>query len=504
VTRPRDLLRISYAVGDESSKALAPSPYLAHVLGAVDEIVVERAADPVETRGLWNIGTAGALSARLGLELVRRGAPADDPDDQRGRWNALYNWARREAGCRGSLGRALAALKTPEETGLDAAAIGALYGESRPWSVSQLESAAVCPFRHFAGYGLGLRERDEFKLDALDLGQLHHRILEQLLGQLIADGVNLRDIRDDELQTRLLGALDAETDKLDEELLLEHARRRYLHDRSAQDLRRATQAQRQLGAAGNFQPRAIEVPFGFDDRDDSLPALEIDTPGGRTVRIRGFIDRVDLAQDDAGLLAMIVDYKRAAERKLNLAAVLAGLELQLLTYLLVVREHGAHLFADPATPAGAFYFNIKPRYETVDHPSQAKAAQGGVSKIYQPRGVLNVNHARALDKNLHAGVASNVFNVQFKKDGTLGYAERSDALNPDQLESLLNVARQRLGTLADQVLDGNVQVRPAHLSTRSLPCNWCAFGTVCRFEPATGRAHAIEEITRSAALAGLG
>ena len=52
-----------------------------------------------------------------------------------------------------------------------------LYGESFVSSVSRIESYYSCPFQHYASFGLGLRERTEFTLEAPAIGDLFHAAL---------------------------------------------------------------------------------------------------------------------------------------------------------------------------------------------------------------------------------------------------------------------------------------------------------------------------------------
>ncbi|MBD5009959.1 hypothetical protein GUF47_05760, partial [Xanthomonas citri pv. citri] len=47
-----------------------------------------------------------------------------------------------------------------------------LYGERIQGSVSRMETFNACPFSHFASHGLHLKERQFFKLEAPDIGQL--------------------------------------------------------------------------------------------------------------------------------------------------------------------------------------------------------------------------------------------------------------------------------------------------------------------------------------------
>ena len=55
-----------------------------------------------------------------------------------------------------------------------------LYGENILASVSRMEMFNGCPFSHFAAHGLKLRERQIFRLDAPDIGEMFHGALKMI------------------------------------------------------------------------------------------------------------------------------------------------------------------------------------------------------------------------------------------------------------------------------------------------------------------------------------
>lgn len=59
-----------------------------------------------------------------------------------------------------------------------------LYGEHIQGSVSRMEKFNSCPFSHFASHGLKLRERQFFKLEAPDIGQMFHSALKLISDRL--------------------------------------------------------------------------------------------------------------------------------------------------------------------------------------------------------------------------------------------------------------------------------------------------------------------------------
>ena len=61
-----------------------------------------------------------------------------------------------------------------------------LYGESFVSSVSRIESYYSCPFQHYASFGLGLRERSEYTLEAPAIGDLFHAALKWVSDEIDA------------------------------------------------------------------------------------------------------------------------------------------------------------------------------------------------------------------------------------------------------------------------------------------------------------------------------
>jgi hypothetical protein len=87
--------------------------------------------------------------------------------------------------------------------------------------------------------------------------------------------------------------------------------------------------------AGDWRPLGLELRFGFEGEEGSLPALELGE-GSERVRVRGVLDRVDV--DGAGH-AVVRDYKSGARRQAWSAARWSeDRQLQVALYMLVVRE----------------------------------------------------------------------------------------------------------------------------------------------------------------------
>jgi RecB family exonuclease len=92
----------------------------------------------------------------------------------------------------------------------------------------------------------------------------------------------------------------------------------------------------EAGDECDWAPRAVELRFGFEEEEAALPALELGE-GEERIRLRGVIDRVDVAAD--GRRAIVRDYKSGSSRQEHAGARWAvERQLQVALYMLAVRE----------------------------------------------------------------------------------------------------------------------------------------------------------------------
>jgi len=501
LTRPSEALVITYAAADEEGKSLRPSPYLEAVQAACPGMMVTRLGDPVAGRDMWPILTGRDLGRRLATEFRSRPPLAKDDPAIRGRWNRLYEAARTDLGQEEAWRSTMQSLAKPAQSRLSAETVRLLFSGRLKTSVSQLETFATCPFQYFARYALRLQERAEAALAPVDVGRVHHAVLEDFVAGLAGRHDGLRGLTNAELTERLQESCSRVGARLPGDESLSGARDAYVLRRSAEQLGRVLRAQRAVAERGTAKPRAVEVPFGFDSKG-SLPELSLTTPAGRSFSVRGYIDRVDLAELGDELLGVVIDYKRTRDKRLPLTSVYHGLSLQLLAYLLVLAEHGQTLAGRRIRPAGGLYVSLLPRYELMDHPSQWGEGKRQIAAAFRPRGIIEAEAFSVLDKT-EPGSWSRAYSFfRSQVPGSTGHVDQSDAASRSEFNALLGYTRQMLGQLADGILDGDVAVRPYRLAGFS-PCTWCALGSVCRFEMGLSDVRFLESLKRSEAFARL-
>ncbi len=493
VTRAGESLMVTCPEADQDGKTLQPSPFLAALAEACPGLSVEHITGPLEGGGDWSILTDRDLATHLAYEFRHRPIVSDDDTSRRAWWNELYDHARTDEELAPVLAAATRAVAYENSAALSDEPSAASKRHPYRASVSQLETYATCPFKHFAQYRLRLEERKQAQLEQIDVGTVHHAILERFVQTLVDRGQSLADL-DEHAVVEWLGEscrYVGRTLPLMGEL--SHARDRYIMERSGTSLGRVLSDQQRVSRAGSFVPKAAELPFGFEGR--GLPALAITTPKGRQVLLRGYIDRVDVAEVSDELLGVVIDYKLTRDKRLDLSGVYHGLSLQLLAYLLVLSEQGATLAGRPIKPAGAFFVSLVDQYRRVQHPGEAEDT-GRPGSHHRPRGLLDQARLNVLERDASKTGWSDAYQVYRKTDGGLGHIDKSDAAGAEDLARLMRRTRERLATWCDRIIDGAIAVSPYRLKNLS-PCSWCVMRGVCRFEPAQGSMRFLESLKRS-------
>ena len=178
-------------------------------------------------------------------------------------------------------------------------------------SATRLEAWATCPHAYFVRYVLGVTAVEDpeelYRISPLTRGSLLHNALDTWISEAITNNTvpepgqpwgpaaisRLRDIAEqeaDRMQARGLVGRRVYWGR-DRQILL-------------RDLETFVEFDRQQRAAYSSRPIATELPFGMPG--SATPPIELRLPDGRTLSVRGAIDRVDLSADDT---LVVVDYK---------------------------------------------------------------------------------------------------------------------------------------------------------------------------------------------------
>jgi ATP-dependent helicase/nuclease subunit B len=216
-----------------------------------------------------------------------------------------------------------------------------------------------------------------------------------------------------------------------------------------------------------FDPCAVELDFGFDE--SKLPGWRIDLGSGRELLLRGRIDRIDMCKQEGGrALAVVMDYK-SSPRKLDATKLHHGLELQLLSYLGLLRQVTPAGDLPKLDPVGAFYVGLRGSY---------KAA----GSREQPLDDAEARHRLAFQ---HSGRYSETCYPQLDRE-KLGeqfathHASRNAVAGAD-FPRLIDDVEKHLRDFGRRILDGAVEIAPYRKGSETA-CDYCEFHPVCRFD----------------------
>ncbi|CAM4026425.1 helicase-exonuclease AddAB subunit AddB [Cohnella lubricantis] len=477
LTTPSRHLWISYPLADEEGAGLIPSEIIRRLKKRFPglpehQLSAEPVPEETDDRQLaYAVHPGRALTSLVTMLRHWRQGGHLSPG-----WWSVYRWMTERGEWRERLARLLSSLQyRNEERPLTERTSLLLYGDRLLSSVSRMERFVACPFRHFSSHGLRLRERQLYRVDAPDIGQLFHAALRQTTEKLLAEGPAGADaVR---WQLEAAAAVERLLPKVQSQILLSSHRHQAMARKLKDIVARASTMLGEHARVSAFKPVGLEIDFG---PSGTLPPLSLNLGRGRWMDIVGRIDRVDAADTPEGLLLRIMDYK-SGDVKLKLDEVAHGLSLQMLAYLDVVVSHAPHWLGRPASPAGVLYFHVhNPLLNTLNGMSRADAEQAMLKEFRMQGLVLADGDAVTLmDGSLASGGKSSVVPVEFKKDGS--FSSRSQVADAGQWDVLRRSVRGSMKRIGRRIADGDVAIAPYRMDKKS-PCTVCEFRPVCQFD----------------------
>ncbi len=467
-TRARERLVVTYPRHAAGGAVADPSPYLGELLRAVS-------AEPgalVEERGeaspLTSCQQPGELPAHLAAAL--RAAPQEPS-------TLAAEVTDRVPGTEEIVARSLRRVERVERPlpeRLATEVVRQLFPRTElRTSASRLETFAKCPFMHFAQHVLHLQPRPEAACTPLSTGSAAHRALEQFFAQPAA----MPEEAEASMRMRAIFRRLA----ADEEFRIFQVDppSAYRWQRTGHNLELFVQTELRRLAQSGFRPRALELSFGLPVSEEErasllralgegnlppeggLPALEIelDPEAVRAaglpdlpwrVLLRGRIDRLDVGE---GREALVIDYKqgkqiRPMERDLD-----RGLGLQVATYLLAARD----LLG--LTPAAGLYYSFRPQPRNTE-----SSVESGNVLQFGMRGIFLAPAKPKIDP-----------------EGAF-LPKKAAGLETGGMDAVLARLSAQIQQLSLGILSGTIRPYPVGPQDQ-LPCRFCEYGSVCRFDP---------------------
>lgn len=444
-TKPTDQLYISYSKVNREGKSIRPSYILIDLKKLYPKLQVkEEEKRTLREREL----TQKAAIPQVIAGIRSRGREIDDE------WLELYTAYKKDPAWAVTMDRLVEAgfyHRTEERISHDMAE--KLYGEKIEGSVTRLERFAACAFAHFLSYGLRLKERKEYKFEALDLGNVFHRAIEIFSRQLVKSGYTWTNLPQEIADELIENSVEMSIADYGNTVLQSSARNAYTVTRIKRLMRRTVWALSRQLAKGDFVPSGYELSFG-----------------------KGKIDRIDVYETEESVYVKVIDYKTGA-KSFSLAALYYGLQLQLAVYMNAALELERR--RQPwkrVVPAGLFYYRMK---DPIVEKKKEEELEDAILSELRLDGLVNADEQviSHMDRDFQGN--SLVIPVGRNKDRS--FSKASKAIPEQDFQTIADYVERIVEQMEQEMLKGSIQPAPYELGSAT-GCDYCQFHGICRFD----------------------
>lgn len=470
-------LYVSYSLADEEGRSLTPSMVMARLKNIFPQVKEKLIVnEPYETTHEEQFSFVSSPSKSLSyltseIRQWKKGYPMADF------WWDVYNWAIQNPEWRDKTQTVLSSIFYQNVAKpLSQEMSKQLYGESIQLSVSRMEKYTSCPFSQYLSHGLRLKERQVFRLEAPDVGQLFHASLKVIDDLIKASGKTWKEITKADCLKLAQIAVDQLAPRLQKNILFSSHRHHFIKRKLQQVVERASTVLSEHAKSSEFVPIGLEIEFGSKGQ---LPGLTFTLDNGVKMELVGRIDRVDQAKGSNGLLLRVVDYKSSLTT-LDLSKVYYGLSLQMLTYLDIVITHSKSWLGTEAVPAGVLYFHVHNPLLSRTTRLPQDLLDKELYKQFKMKGLVLADQeaVQLMDTTLESQ-HSEIIPVALKKDGQ--FYSSSSVANEEEFQQLRHFVRKQIKQIGTKMTSGHIEIKPFKMK-KMLACTFCPYKSVCQFD----------------------
>ncbi|SFU70160.1 PD-(D/E)XK nuclease family protein [Butyrivibrio sp. M55] len=479
LTKPTDRLVLSYSELGTDGKSVRPAYLISKIESLYEGIEVERPEDaPFEEQVSCVNDSLDNLA-----EMMREYSLGILDDKEKTELSTLYEIVGKKYEEKSLLDKLTeAAFKHYEDRPLAKNIALALYGANLENSVSRLEKFASCCYSHFLRYGMGLSERKEYDFASADLGNVFHEVLEKYTSEIINRHISWRDLPKEESDEILNRALTESVDAYGETILLSNARNEFMVERIKRILIRTVDTLKYQISKGNFEPAYVEMDFREAGKIEEIDITlsEYEKRGiVESMKLHGRIDRVDLYEDSDHVYVKVIDFKSGG-KKLSLASLYYGLQLQLVMYMNVATAASKKIYnGKEAVPAAVLYYHVDDPMISGSGDLQPDVINKEIIKALRTTGLVNGNRdiINMLDNSING--TSDVIPVGFNKSGDLTAA--SSAVSNEDYSAISKYVDKKIREFGKSILNGDIKVNPYEMDVKG-SCKYCEYKGICGFD----------------------
>ena len=328
--------------------------------------------------------------------------------------------------------------------------------------ISQLESYFSCPFKHYAEYGLKLKEREVNNIEARQVGDILHAVAENYVNKS-----RNKKLNEDEIRALAYNIFDIVIEQKEYYHLLSGTKNRALINGLKNESARICLALNNHLVHSSFKPKFTEAVFG-DPK--FVPIQKVVTPKNITLKIKGKVDRVDFWND----YVRVIDYKtgkHSSEFKKELLYV--GTKIQLFVYMWAILKGFNN---QNLKPSGVYLMPLHNEYSDTKLKKFERYKLNGVS-------VNDIDVLLAQDDQVnYENPKSELINFSLSTSkevvakGEMKPKNSNNLISSTQLKQMIEYSVKILAKAIDEICEGYIEAKPLENV-----CKFCKAKTFCSF-----------------------
>ena len=373
-------------------------------------------------------------------------------------WEEVFNWYATNDKWKENLNYALKGINNKNKAEIISREnIENLYGKILKTSISKLEQYKQCPFSFYLTYGLNLKEQDEFKIKSLDTGSFMHDVVATFFIQ----EPNIKEITEPEIEKKVADIINEKL-QLSKNFIFNSSPKfivltNILKSTISESIKYIVEQMKN----SNFEILGNEVEF----------SKQVDN-----TEITGKIDRIDVGKNEDGEYIRIIDYK-SSSKDINLNEVVAGTQIQLLTYMDIYSNKQNKI------PAGVFYFNLIQPIILNDKKLSDEQIEQEIRKKFRMNGLIlaDIKVVKMMDTTLKEGTNSIIIPATINKEGIL--AKKSNIITREDFANLQKKIRKLIIQISKEITSGNIEIKPTYYTNKKTSaCEYCKYKLICGFD----------------------
>lgn len=468
LTTAEEKIFFSYPSSNLEGAALRPSTYITKLKKIFPAL--QEKSDLLETP--FTIVNENNTFEEL-IQMLRKEKEGEDIPEI---WYSIQSYFEQKEGWKEKLEavkKALTYQNEPEK--IKKENMDKLYGNTLVTSISKLEQYQSCPFSYYLKYGLRLKPLEEYKMKSIDTGTFMHEVIDEFFHLLRERQIEIKDIEEEQMKSIVGEIIDEKLGLAKYYIFTSSDKFRVLTNRLKRVIMQSIKYIIEGLKNSDFEVFQTELEF---KRGKEYSPITISLEDGKKVEITGKIDRIDLAKTEKGNYIRIIDYKSSV-KNIDLNEVVAGLQIQLLTYL------DATCKIEELLPAGVLYASLIDPILKTDKKLDKESLEEEMKKKFKMNGLIlaDINVVKMMDKTLEKG-SSNVIPVYLDKEGNISKS-KSNTITKEQFEDLRKYTNHIIKQIAKEMLSGNINIEPYYeKKMQKTPCEYCDYKEICNVKEA--------------------